>query len=187
MSEDVHAVTHLLGRWRAGDERALEELMPLVYEQLHRLAHRHLLGESKKDLLQTTALVSEAYLRLEPLRLDWRDRSHFLAVAAQAMRRILVDAARKRNRAKRGSGEEVLSLEDFQLADEPDTDLLALDDALASLATFDPRKSQVIELRFFGGLTLMETAEVLAVSRSTVERELKVAKAWLAKELAAAQ
>jgi RNA polymerase sigma factor (TIGR02999 family) len=183
MSLDAHSITHLLGQWRAGDADAFEQLLPIIYDQLHQIAHRHLRGESRRDLLQTTALVNETYLRLKDLRLNWQDRAHFLAVAAQAMRRILVDEARRRNRDKRGRGEPALPIHDLQLAEEADSEVLALDDALLALAKFDRRKGQIIELRFFGGLTLAETAEVLTVSRSTVERELKIAKAWLAKEL----
>jgi RNA polymerase sigma factor (TIGR02999 family) len=159
--------------------------MPLVYEELHRLARRYMRRERPDHTLQATSLVNEAYLRLVDVnRVEWRDRAHFLAVAAQMMRRILVEFARNRQRQKRGGGAVHVSLDDVHdLPDSNECDLVALSGALGGLATFDSRMSQVVELRFFGGLTVEETADVLNVSPETVMRDWKTAKAWLLREI----
>jgi RNA polymerase sigma factor (TIGR02999 family) len=179
-------VTALLVAWSEGDESALAQLVPRVYAELHRLAHHHLRGERHAQTLQTTALVHEAYLRLvDTRRVRWESRAHFLGVAAQAMRRILVDAARARGAHKRGSAVPVVSLDEAPpVGAERDRSLVALDDALTALARVDPRKSRVVELRYFAGLSVDETAIVLRVSPETVAREWRVAKAWLLRELA---
>jgi RNA polymerase sigma factor (TIGR02999 family) len=177
--------TELLRAWSQGDGSALDRLVPLLYEELHRLARRHMLQERPDHTLQATSLVNEAYLRLIDVnRVEWRDRAHFLAVAAQMMRRILVDAARSRQRQKRGGGAVHVSFDDVQeLPDSKEHDVVALSDALSGLATFDARMSQVVELRFFGGLTVDEAAHVLNVSPETVMRDWKTAKAWLLREV----
>ena len=177
--------TELLRAWSHGDGSALGRLMPLVYDELHRLARRNMRQERPDHTLQATSLVNEAYLRLIDVnRVEWRDRAHFLAVAAQMMRRILVESARNRRRQKRGGGAVHLNLDDVQeLADSKEHDVVALSDALSGLATFDARMSQVVELRFFGGLTVAETADVLNISPETVMRDWKTAKAWLLREL----
>jgi len=177
-------VSALLRAWTDGDQLALARLTPIVYGELHRLAHRYLKRERAGHSLQTTALVNEAYLRLvDYKRMHWQNRAHFLAVSAQAMRRILVDHARRRN-GKRGADAEHVTL-DAEAVFCPDRsdDFVALDDALTALAELAPRKAEVVELRFFGGLTVDETAEVLHVSAITVMREWKTAKAWLYREL----
>jgi len=181
----THEVTQLLKAWTTGDERALEKLTPLVYEQLRRVAQRHMAGERSGHILQTTALVNEVYLRLVDCeQINWQDRAHFFAVSAQLMRRILVDFARSRGYQKRGGGAHHMSLDEApSVGNEPDTNLVALDDALKALAAVDERKSKVVELRFFGGLSLEETAEVLKVSTETVGRDWKLAKVWLLREL----
>src|SRR6185295_3061514 len=178
-------VTELLLAWGQGQSSALEELMPLVYGELQRLAHHYMAGQRPEHTLQTTALVNEAYLRLvDCSRVRWQNRAHFFAVSAQLMRRILVDFAGSRGYLKRGAGVRPLSLEKSpDIFQRTDPDLVALDDALNALAVVDSRKSQVIELRFFGGLTAEETAEVLNVSPDTVLRDWKLAKAWLHREL----
>jgi len=178
-------VSALLRAWTAGDQRALERLTPIVYDELHRLAHYYLKREQACHSLQTTALVNEAYLRLvDYKRMQWQDRAHFMATAAQAMRRILVDQARRRN-AKRGANAEHVSIDaEAVIGADRSEDFVALDDALNALATRAPRKAKVVELRFFGGLSVDETAEVLCVSPITVIREWKSAKAWLYRELA---
>jgi RNA polymerase sigma-70 factor, ECF subfamily len=178
-------VSALLRAWTGGDQRALAKLTPIVYDELHRLAHHYLKGERAGHSLQTTALVNEAYVRLvDYKRMHWQNRAHFIAVSAQAMRRILVDRARRRN-AKRGAGAEHVSLENQAvLCADRSTDFVSLDDALTALAERAPRKAKVVELRFFGGLSVEETAEVLHVSSITVMREWKSAKAWLYRELA---
>jgi len=178
-------VTLLLLAWSKGDRAALDQLMPLIYAELHRLAHRHLGAERPGHSLQTTALVNEAYLRLvEQKDLHLQNRAHFFAVAAQLMRRILVDYARARYNAKRGGGVLKLTLEDAaEVSAERSAEMVALDDALTSLAAFDQRKSHMVELRFFGGLNIEETAEILQVSPGTVMREWTRAKAWLQREL----
>ncbi len=174
-------VTRLLLDWGSGDQAALERLMPLVDRELHRLAHRYIRRERPDHTLQTTALVNEAYLRLVDQRnVHWKNRAHFYALSAQLMRRILVDHARKRKYAKRGGETHKISLDEaMTVSNERTKDLVALDDALTKLAAIDPRKSKLVELRFFGGLSVEETAEVLSVSIITVNREWKLAKAWL--------
>lgn len=180
-------VTQLLKAWGAGDEQALERLTPLVYQQLHRVAQRYMAGQRSDHTLQTTALVNEVYLRLVDCeQVRWQDRAHFFAVSAQLMRRILVDFARSRGYLKRGGAIPHISLEEApSVCCEPDANLVALDDALKLLAAIDDRKSRVIELRFFGGLSLEETGEVLGVSSDTVLREWRLARAWLMRELSA--
>jgi len=178
-------VTQLLGAWGCGDEGALEKLIPLVQPELHRLAHHYMSRERAGHTLQTTALLDEAYLLLvdntKPL---WQSRTHFVAAAAQLMRRIMVDHARERHALKRGGGALRVSLDEAVLVTETRSEeLLALDEALERLAAQDPRKSQIIELRYFGGLTVEETAEFLKQSRRTVEREWNMAKAWLYRAL----
>ena len=178
-------VTELLLAWSQGQSTALDELMPLVHKELKRLAHHYMAGQRPGHTLQTTALVNEAYLRLvDCSRVGWQDRAHFFAVSAQLMRRILVDFARSRGYLKRGRGVRPLSLEKApDIFQQTDPNVVALDDALNALAAIDERKSQVIELRFFGGLTAKETAEVLKVSPDTVLRDWKLAKVWLHREL----
>jgi RNA polymerase sigma factor (TIGR02999 family) len=177
-------VTDLLVSWGNGDESALAGLMPLVHDELHRLARRQMRGERRGHVLQTTALVNEAYVRLVDLsRVRWQDRAHFFAMAARLMRRILVDYARARNCQKRSGGVRVTSFHEAEVTQEPGTDLVALDDALNALAAFDGRKSQVVELRFFAGLSVQETAEALHVSSETIMRDWRIAKAWLLREL----
>lgn len=180
-----HGISNLLKAWSAGDERALERLTPLVYAELHRAAHRYMAGERTEHTLQTTALINELYLRLVDFqKLDWQNRAHFFGVCAQLMRRILVDFSRERCSQKRGGEIARLSLdEELVVSREPQADLVALDDALKALAAIDERKSRVVELRFFGGLDVRETAEVLRVSAETVMRDWKLAKAWLFREL----
>jgi RNA polymerase sigma factor (TIGR02999 family) len=178
-------VTELLLAWNGGDESALEKLIPLVYEELHRLAHHYIGGERPGHTLQTTALVNEAYLRLiDSSRVRWQNRAHFFAVSAQLMRRVLVDFARSRRYQKRGGGARHVSLDEALTASqERGAELIALDDALTALEAADARASKVVELRFFGGLSIEETAEVLSVSPETVKRDWNWAKAWLLREL----
>jgi RNA polymerase sigma-70 factor, ECF subfamily len=185
MTPSPQEVTRLLVAWSDGDEEALAALMPLVYEELRRLAHRHLGRERAGHTLQTTALVHEAYLRLvDQKETRWRNRAHFIAVASQMMRRILVDYARARGYAKRGGGARRVSLDEAMVvSDERADDVVALDEALSALAQFDERKSRMVELRFFGGLSIEETAEVLGVSPGTVMRDWTLAKAWLQREI----
>ena len=177
-------VSGLLRAWSGGDRDALDKLTPIVYDELHRLARRYMRRERTGHSLQTTALVNEAYMRLVDYKsMKWQNRAHFFAVSAQLMRRILVEHARRRN-LKRGRGVQHVSLEETAIVDgERDTDLMALDDAMVALARLDPRKAQVVELRFFGGLSVEETAEVLKVSPVTVMRDWSTAKAWLYREL----
>jgi len=185
MSEQS-GITELLIEWNKGDEAALELLMPLVYDELHRIAHRHLRRESSDATLQTTALVHEAYLKLvDQTRANWQNRSQFFGVAAQMMRRILVDHARKRVRNKRGGGVVKLSLDDkgIDVSDERAAELVALDEALQRLAEQDPQKAKLVELRYFGGLSIEETAGVLGVGTATVIRQWRIVKTWLCKEL----
>lgn len=179
-------VTALLQAWADGDQSALAALVPLIEQELHRLARHYLRGERPGHTLQPTALVNEAYLRLVGIaHVRWQNRAHFLAVAARTMRRILVDMARARGYQKRGGRAPVVPLDDLEVAAPvPATDLVALHDALDALARVDARKAQVVELRYFGGLTVSETAEVLAVSPETVMRDWTFAKAWLLRELA---
>ena len=178
-------VTQLLGDWSGGDERALEKLFPLVQPELHRLAHHYMSRERPGHTLQTTAILNEAYLRLvddtKPL---WQNRNHFVAAAVQLMRRIMVDHARARGSLKRGGGALKVTLDEAAVVTAARSEeLLALDEALEGLAAQDPRKSQIVELRYFGGLTVEETAEFLKLSPRTVEREWTVAKAWLYRAL----
>jgi RNA polymerase sigma factor (TIGR02999 family) len=187
--EDSQRITQLLKAWSGGDESAFERLTPLVYARLRRLAWHYVRRERVGQTLQGTALVHELYLRLlDASDIEWQDRAHFYAVAANVMRRILVDAARTRSAAKRGGQAErvdpsTVDLEAIAAADDRATDICALDDALTALAALDPRRAKVIELRFFGGLTVEETAEALDVSPQTVMRDWKTAKTWLAREL----
>ena len=177
-------ITGLLLAWGNGDKAALDQLIPLVHGELRRLAHRQMRRERDGATLQTTALVNEAYLRLVDYeRTAPRDRSHFFAIAAQAMRRILVERARMRRSTKRGSGQKVSLDEATEATHERATNLIDLDDALTTLAAIDPRKSQVVELKYFGGLTIQETAGVLGISTPTVEREWQTAKIWLFREI----
>lgn len=178
-------ITQLLLQWRRGDESALAQLMPLVYEELRRLARQCMRRERVGHTLQTTALVNEAYLRLvNSSRVQWQDRAHFFAITAQLMRRVLVDEARKHRNQKRGGEFTRVELEEAQMGDGPrQLDLLVLNDVLERLADFAPRKAQVVELRFFGGLSIEETAAVLAVSTDIVKREWRTAKLWLLQEL----
>ena len=180
-----HDVSRLLARWKEGDEAALQELVPIVHDELRRLARRQMAGERPGRTLQPTALVNEAYLRLADLRqMQWQDRAHFFAMAARVMRRILVDAARSRGYQKRGGGAQRVSFtQALAVAEAPSTDVVKLDDALEALAEVDARKSRVVELRFFGGLSVDETAEVLQVSRETVKRDWTFAKLWLLRQL----
>ena len=177
--------TELLRAWSQGDESARERLIPLLYGELHRLARRYMRQERPDHTLQATALVNEAYLRLIDVnRVEWQNRTHFLALTAQMMRRILVESARGRHRQKRGGGAVRVNIDDIgELPDPQDHDFVALSDALSALAVFDVRMSQVVELRFFGGLTVEDTAEVLNISPETVMRDWKTAKAWLIREL----
>ena len=177
--------TSLLLAWARGDQSALDQLMPLVEDELRQLARRHMARERVGHTLQATALVNEAYLRLiEVKQVQWQNRAHFFAMASRVMRRILVDAARAHRYQKRGGGAERVSLDEaLVVSPEPRQELIALDDALNALAAFDARKSQVVEMRFFGGLTIEETAEALQVSRDTVKRDWKMAKLWLLREL----
>jgi RNA polymerase sigma-70 factor, ECF subfamily len=166
--------------WSDGDKAALDKLIPLVYDELRRMAHRYMRGERPGHSLQTSAVINEAYLRLVDFRkMRWQNRAHFFAVAAQLMRRILVDHARSKHYVKRGQGPCKVSFDEALVSREPATDMVALDDALIDLATFDPRKTQIVELRYFGGLSIEETAEVLGLSPTTVKREWRGAKAWL--------
>lgn len=180
-----HRITGLLHAWRQGDEAALAELTPLVHAELRTLARAYMRRERPDHSLQATGLVNECFVRLLQTRtVQWQDRAHFFALSARLMRRILVDVARARRYRKRGGGAEHVPFDDERLAVEPGRDLVALDDALAALATIDERKSQVVEMRFFGGLTNEEAAEILGVSAKTVMREWQVAKVWLLRELA---
>jgi len=178
-------VSQLLVDWRGGDKAALDKLIPLVHQELRRLARHYLRAERIGHTLQPTALVNEAYLRLIDYRdIQWQNRAHFFAVAAQLMRRILIDHARSRNYAKRGGAQQKLSLSKAdRFANKPDVDLVALDDALKTLAAMNEQQSRLVELRFFGGLTIEETAEVLGVSHATVERDWAVSRAWLRREI----
>lgn len=183
---DNSDITQLLRDWSEGDERALEKLTPLLYSELHRLAHQYLRRERADHTLQTTALVNEAYVRLIKWRnTRWQNRAQFLGVSARLMRRILVDFARSRSYEKRGGGILMAMPLDESSTAAPDRarEIVALDEALQTLSVIDPRKSQIVELRFFGGLTLEETAVVLKVSSRTVLREWDLAKAWLRREL----
>ena len=185
MSHPTHEVTSLLKDWNNGQPEALEALLPLVYDELHRVAGRYLRKERQDHTLQTTALVHEAYLRLiDQNQANWQNRAQFFGVAANMMRRILVDHARGHHADKRGGGAAKLSLDEaIEIADQKAVDLIALDDALNRLAQLDQQQCQVVELRFFGGLTVEEVAEVMKLSPATIKREWSMAKAWLHREL----
>lgn len=185
VSGDSRALTDLLLAWRGGDEAALSRLVPLVYEELHQIARRCMAGERAGQTLQATALVNEAFVRLiDVRRVNWQNRAHFLAMVARLMRRVLVDAARAKQADKRGGDMARVTFDEALFAgDDPSSELLRLDDALDALAAFDDRKSRVVELRFFGGLSLEETAEALDVSTKTVMRDWDFAKAWLQREI----
>jgi RNA polymerase sigma factor (TIGR02999 family) len=176
-------VTQLLYEWRAGNQEALNQLMPLVYDELRRLAGHYMKSERPSHTLQPTALINEAYIRLVEMEVSWQDRSHFFAVAARLLRRILVDHAKGHRRDKRGGGQVRVTLDEELGASGPDPDILGLDEAITRLAAFDERKARVIEMHFFGGLTYEEMAEALGISQATVHRELRLAKAWLHHEL----
>ncbi len=178
-------VTQWLVDWGKGDETALDRLTPFVYEELHRLAGRYMARESPGHVLQTTALVNEAYLRLvDQKKVKWQNRAHFFGLAAQMMRRILVDHARQQNFLKRGGGVRAVPLEEAALvSNEKSEDVLLLNSALEKLNTIDPRKSKVVELRYFGGLSVEETAEMLEISANTVMRDWNFARAWLHREI----
>lgn len=186
MHGEGSGVTHLLLAWREGDEAALERLVPLVHDELHRIARRCMLAERKGLTLQATALVNEAYLRLVDVRrVSWQNRAHFLAMAARLMRRVLVDAARARKADKRGGDAVRVTFDEAVVAGrERAIELVRLDEALEALGALDTRKGQVVELRFFSGLSLEETAEALGVSAKTVMRDWEFAKAWLQREIA---
>jgi RNA polymerase sigma-70 factor (ECF subfamily) len=185
MAASPHDVTQLLQRWREGDKGALDELTPLVYDELHRLAHRYISRERPSHTLQTTALVDEAYVRLvEKKDIPWENRAHFFAVSAQIMRRILVDYARQSHSAKRGGAAQKVTLDEQALVSgKRSAALVALDETMHALAEVHPRRTEVVELRYFGGLNNQEIAEVLKVSETTVERDWRFAKAWLYREL----
>jgi RNA polymerase sigma factor (TIGR02999 family) len=180
---DSHSVTVLLERWRQGDEEALEKLIPLIYDQLLDIARVRMRGERRDHTLQPTALVHEAYARLIQLDLDWQDRAHFLFMAARVMRRVLVDHARARHAAKREGSRVKVSLHTEHAVTEPEVDMLALDEALERLRSHEERPARIVELHYFGGLTIREIAEVLEISGSTVDRDLEFARAWLAEQL----
>jgi RNA polymerase sigma factor (TIGR02999 family) len=181
----THEITELLVAWGNGDQEALDKLTPLVYQELHRLAEHYMKGERSGHILQTTALVNEVYLRLIDWKnVEWQNRAHFFGVSARLMRHILVNFARKRLTARRGCAAVQVSLsETANMTSAQNLDLVALDDALNALAALDPRQSQVIEMRFFGGLSVKETAEALKVSPGTVRRDWSLAQAWLRREL----
>jgi RNA polymerase sigma factor (TIGR02999 family) len=181
----ARAVTRLLEDWRAGDKEALGELTPLVYDELHRLARRYMRSERPNHTLQATGLINEAFIRMAGMDVSWAGRAHFYAVASRLMRRILVDYAKARRSDKRGGGERPSTLEEVLIAarDTPAADILVIDEALARLAQLDARKSDVVVLHFFGGMTYDETAEALGISTATVHRELRLGKAWLLNEL----
>lgn len=181
----THEVTELLIEWSNGDKAALDKLMPLIHEELRRLAHHYMSNERPGHTLQTTALVNEAYLRLVNRKgVHWQNRAHFFAIAATLMRSILVDHARTHASAKRGGGGPRIEIDEAMIvSQERAAEVLALDDVLTKLAKFDPQQSRIVELRFFGGLTIEETAEVLDLSKATIKREWIAAKAWLYREL----
>jgi RNA polymerase sigma factor (TIGR02999 family) len=185
--DTTQAVTRLLLQWTGGDAHALDQLLPLVYDELRRLAQSYLRRENVGHTLQSTALVHEAYLRLVDQRdVNWQNRSHFFGIAAQMMRRVLVDHARAHNAAKRGSGGIKVTLDEGLLAAEQrDVNVIALDEALTKLAEIDPQQTRIVELRFFAGLSIEETAELLKISPATVKRDWAMAKAWLYGEMSA--
>ena len=175
-------VTRLLREWRSGNHEAFDELMPLVYDELRRLARHFMRCERQEHTLQATALVNEAYIRLSDAQVSWKDRGHFFAVFARLMRRLLVDHARARNSVKRES--QKMSLDEARdISTKPALDLLALDQALTQFATFDSRKVEIVELHYFGGLSNEEVADALGISRATVQRDMRLAKAWLKLQL----
>jgi RNA polymerase sigma-70 factor, ECF subfamily len=188
MSGSEAPITRLLRQWQAGDKSALDEVMAQVHSELRRLARLHMRGEARVLTLQPTALVNEVYLRLAPLAaMTWRDRAHFFAMASRLMRRVLVDAARSRQAGKRGQNRVCVTFDDARMADpraEGAPDVLALNEALTALSALDARKAQVVELRFFGGLTVEETAEALGISPETIARDWRFAKLWLRRALA---
>ena len=188
MTTAPHQVTVLLQKWSDGDESALEQLTPLVYEELHRLAHQYMQREQAGHILQTSALINEAYLRLvDQPQIQWQSRAHFFGIAARLMRRILVDDARKRNSAKRGGSLIQVPLDEAtNLAQEQAANVAALDEALQKLETIDARQGEIVELRFFGGLSIEETADVLKVSPGTVMRDWTFARAWLRNKMSGA-
>jgi RNA polymerase sigma factor (TIGR02999 family) len=185
-SENKPTITAFLNKWRNGDGEAFEELMDYVYTDLRRRASAYLRGERPDHSLQTTGLVHEAFIKLHDKQaIEWADRNHFFAVAAKAMRRILVDHARSRNRAKRGGGNEELPLDEahYIASDERRVDLVALDEALNELAVFDKQQARIVELKYFGGMTIDETAGIIGISPTTVKREWQIARAWLKQKL----
>lgn len=186
MSPNSNDITRYLQDWRGGNPSALEEMLPFVYNELRLIAKRYRAKEKAEHTFQTTELINEAYLKLvDQSGTDWQNRSHFFAVASRVMRNLLVDHARAKNYQKRGSGAEKVNIDDVALfAEQPDENILALDDALNRLAKFDERKARIVELRYFGGLSAEETGEVLGISEITVKREWLKAKAWLYSELA---
>lgn len=185
MNEDNSEITKYLHDWRNGKQSALDEVLPFIYAELRQIARRYRSRENGEHTFQTTEIINEAYLKLvDQSQTDWQNRAHFFGVASRVMRNLLVDYARAKNYQKRGSGAEKVSLEDVAIfTPEPDERILALDEALKNLAKFDERKSRLVELRYFGGLSAVETAEVLGVSEITVKREWLKAKAWLYKEI----
>jgi RNA polymerase sigma factor (TIGR02999 family) len=186
MAPGAPEITDLLQDWKNGDREALNRLMPVVYDELRRAARNYMRRERTDHSLQATALVNEVYLRLvDATRVEWRDRAHFFAIAASMMRRILLDAARTRAAAKRGGGDLRITFnEDMLAASNQAAELIAIDDALGTLQKMDPRKAQVVELRFFGGLSVEEIAEVLRMSPQSIKRDWKLARAWLLQEMA---
>ena len=185
MPSSPNEVTELLQRWKSGDDQALDRLTPLVYDQLHRLAHQYIRRERHGHTLQTSALVNEAYLRLvEHKAIDWQSRAHFFAVSAVVMRRVLVDYARQRKSEKRGGGlQQITFADDLMVTQQRAAELVALDEAIKALSELYPRHSKVVELRYFGGLNNKEASAVLQVSETTIERDWRYAKAWLYREL----
>jgi RNA polymerase sigma factor (TIGR02999 family) len=176
-------VTRLLADWQAGDKSAFDQLAPHVYDELHRVAASYMRRENAGMTLQTTALVNETYLKLAAAKLSFEDRSHFFALAARMMRRILVDHARNKRAAKRGGGAQQITFDEAAIVGQPDDELLEIDEALTKLATFDARMAKAIELRYFGGLGYEETAMAMNISVTTLYEDLKLAKAWLKREL----
>jgi len=185
MATSPHDVTRLLKKWSGGDQSALDQLMPLVHQELRRMAHQYMQREKPGNMLQTTALVNEAYMKLvDQTQIDWQSRSHFFGIAARLMRRILVDQARNQHRLKRGGHALQISLSEAEsVLHEQAVNVIALDDALTTLAEINSRQSEIVELRFFGGLSIEETAKVLGVSPGTVMRDWTYARAWLLREL----
>ena len=178
------SVTRLLQRWKDGDSQALNDLMPILYSQLREMAGRVVSGEMQAQTLPATAVVHEAFLRLAGAQVDWQDRGHFLAVAGRVMRRVMVDHAKSRRREKRGGGQQRVSFEEaLQVTSDPPEILLDLDEALSRLESIDERKSRIVEMMYFAGMTHDEAADVLEISRATVQREARLAKAWLYSEL----